>query len=51
MKTLMIFTLAVFGLVCAGCNTTPSAAKKGSPAVYKIAFENDKLRVIEYHTE
>jgi hypothetical protein len=37
-------TLAVIG-----CSTT-SAAKKGSPAVYKVVFENEKVRVIEYHT-
>ena len=32
-----------------GCSTT-SAAKKGSPAAYKVVFENEKVRVIEYHT-
>src|SRR5690349_19283233 len=50
MKTLMISTLSVFELVCAGCSTTSTAAKKASPAVYKVEFENEKVRVIEYHT-
>ena len=34
---------------CAGCKTT-SSAQKAKPAVYKIVFENDKVRIIEYQT-
>ncbi len=37
-------------LVCAGCHTPRSAANSNGPAVYKVAFENDKIRVIECHT-
>jgi len=36
--------------VCLGCKTAATASKSSTPAVYKIAFENEKLRVIEYHT-
>ena len=50
MKTLIISAFAVLGLVGAGCSTTSTAAKKDNPAVYKVAFENEKVRVIEYHS-
>lgn len=35
--------------ILSGCSSAPPA-KAGSPAVYKVAFENDKVRVIEYCT-
>ena len=50
MKTLIISAFAVLGLVGAGCSTTSTAAKKDTPAVYKVAFENEKVLVIEYHS-
>jgi hypothetical protein len=50
MKTLILSAVAMLGLVGAGCQAPSSVAKKGSPAVYKVAFENENVRVLEYHT-
>ena len=50
-RQVLALGLIAGGLTLAGigCSTT-SAAKKGSPAAYKVVFENEKVRVIEYHT-
>src|SRR5262252_2410789 len=48
-----LLNLAFVGALAAGslgCKTAATASKSSMPAVYKVAFENDKLRVIEYHT-
>jgi len=46
-----IFSLFILLLaVGAGCRTVSRASKEGSPAVYKILFENERARVIEYRT-
>jgi hypothetical protein len=36
-------------VLVSGCRST-CCSSKTLPAVYKIAFENDQIRVIEYHT-
>jgi len=50
MKTHFLFALGLCALGVAGCKTTSPVAKNGGPAIYKVAFENEKVRVIEYHT-
>ena len=40
----------ILAACCVGCKTPASVTKSSAPAVYKVAFENDKVRVIEYHT-
>ncbi len=37
-------------LVATGCATRSGAAKSGGPATAKVVFENEKMRIIEYHT-
>jgi hypothetical protein len=44
------FLSFAFVLACAGCCTNSTLAKKNGPAVYKVAFENEKVLVIEYCT-
>lgn len=46
----VILLFGVLALVCAGCATTSATARKNGPAAYKVVFENEKVRVIEYHT-
>ena len=50
MRTHWLITLCVCAIGLIGCKTPSAAAKKGGPAVYKVAFENEKVRVIEYQT-
>ena len=40
--------LTLLALNCAGCKT--HLTNSNNSAVYKVAFENDKIRVIEYHS-
>lgn len=52
MKTKLRNVLLLLGLLtlaATGCRST-CCSKKNSPAAYKVAFENDKVRVIEYQT-
>src|SRR5947209_6274409 len=39
--------MGVLALASAGCTTTSQAARPNGPAVYKVAFENEKIRVLE----
>ena len=41
-------TVVIF--MAAACSTTKPETVRNSPAVYKVAFENEKVCVIEYHT-
>ena len=50
MNTQVSCLLAAIALAGAGCHTPASSAHRHSPAVYRVVFENDKVRVIEYHT-
>jgi hypothetical protein len=45
----LAFLWGAITMAVTGCNTT-SEGKKGAPALYKVVFENEKVRVIEYHT-
>ena len=42
--------MGVLALASAGCTTTSQAARPNGPVVYKVAFENEKIRVLEFHT-
>ena len=48
MRTHILPLLAGLILACVGCKTISTTAT--NPAVYKVAFENEKVRVIEYRT-
>jgi hypothetical protein len=43
-------SLGILTVACIGCKTTPGKASTGGPAVYKVVFENERVRAIEYHT-
>jgi hypothetical protein len=43
-----ILLLALLAFTCAGCRTQSTSANNS--AVYRVAFENDKVRVLEYHS-
>jgi len=49
-SSFVICTATALALLCAGCHTPYSAANSNGPAVYKVVFENDRVRAIEYHT-
>src|SRR5215468_3165346 len=44
----ILLALAVLG--GGACSTTGRQAARNAPASARIAFENDRVRVIEYHT-
>lgn len=50
MKARTLCLLAALALAGAGCHTPSTAANRSGPAEYKVVFENDRVRVIEYRT-
>jgi len=49
-KLLLTFNLlGALVIAASGCRST-CCSTKNSPAAYKVAFENDKVRVLEYQT-
>src|ERR1041385_2994170 len=47
-QTHPLLLIAVLIVACVGCRTISTTTPNS--AVYKVAFENDKVRVLEYHS-